>query len=144
MKKYDSLLAFGRDEYSRSVDLAKVTVSNDLAKLMRDEGISRSRLADRMGSSAAYITKILSGDFNFQMKTLAKLAVALKARLVIRLIKPGERIEIVEKTKPSAAEASRDATLETGAGLAFPFQRAVPASNVYSSATSSSQSASVQ
>lgn len=52
---------------------------------MESEGMSRSELARRLGTSPAYITKILRGDGNFTIATMVRLARALGMELKIEL-----------------------------------------------------------
>jgi transcriptional regulator with XRE-family HTH domain len=57
----------------------------EILAVMEQRGISRSELARRLGASPAYVTKILRGDANFTLASLAKLAAALGAELEIGL-----------------------------------------------------------
>ena len=44
---------------------------------MQENKISRVELAKRLGSSPAYITKVLRGDINFTVETMVRLAKAV-------------------------------------------------------------------
>jgi transcriptional regulator with XRE-family HTH domain len=44
--------------------------------LMQENNISRKELAKRLGTSPAYITKVLRGDINFTIDSMVKLAKA--------------------------------------------------------------------
>lgn len=55
-----------------------------LEDLMGRRGRSRKQLAADIGSSPAYITKIMSGDANFTIETMVKVLDALDADLIIR------------------------------------------------------------
>lgn len=65
------------DEYW--ADRACTEFAIDLSRLMRSSGVSRAVLARRIGSSPAYVTKVLRGEANFTMLTMVKLARALDA-----------------------------------------------------------------
>ena len=52
---------------------------------MEEQGITRAELARRLGTSQAYITRVLSGHANFTLKTMAKLALALGLQLEVGL-----------------------------------------------------------
>jgi transcriptional regulator with XRE-family HTH domain len=54
-----------------------VELTEDLSRRMKQQKISRAELARRMGTSRAYITKLLSGDANFTLQTMVKLALAV-------------------------------------------------------------------
>ena len=47
-----------------------------LYDLMQENNISRKELAKRLGTSPAYITKVLRGDINFTIDSMVKLAKA--------------------------------------------------------------------
>jgi plasmid maintenance system antidote protein VapI len=51
--------------------------TEDLCRLMNERDISRAELARRMGTSRAYITKLLGGNANFTLTTMVKLAMAV-------------------------------------------------------------------
>lgn len=50
---------------------------------MQRLGLTKSQLAERLGTSPAYVTKILGGEANFTLKTMARLARALDASLSV-------------------------------------------------------------
>jgi len=52
---------------------------------MEEEGVTRAELARRLGTSQAYITRVLGGHANFTLKTMAKLALALGLQLEVGL-----------------------------------------------------------
>lgn len=58
---------------------------------MERKGISRSELARRLGTSPAYVTKILRGNANFTLATMVKLARALGADLRVGLEPPSSQ-----------------------------------------------------
>ncbi len=51
--------------------------TDDLCRHMNEKEISRAELARRMGTSRAYITKLLGGNANFTLTTMVKLAMAV-------------------------------------------------------------------
>ena len=59
--------------------------TEDLARLMEEKGINRAELARRMGTSRAYITKMLGGNANFTLLTMVKLAMALDGAVHIHI-----------------------------------------------------------
>ncbi|OPZ08232.1 MAG: helix-turn-helix protein [candidate division BRC1 bacterium ADurb.BinA292] len=68
-------------------------VIDQVQRALEAEGLSQAELARRMGVSRAYVSKILNEQANFQMETIAKLAVALNREIHIRFHeKPGEPV----------------------------------------------------
>ncbi len=64
---------------------AKHTFTEELFKLARVKGVSKSELARRLGKSPAYITKVFRGDTNFTLATMIRLVRALGGRLHIHV-----------------------------------------------------------
>jgi transcriptional regulator with XRE-family HTH domain len=57
----------------------------DLTRLMEEKNVSRAELARRIGSSRAYITRLLGGGTNFTLHTMVKLAMALDGAVHIHI-----------------------------------------------------------
>ena len=62
-----------------------------LARRMEEQGVSRAELARRLGTSQAYVTKVLRGNVNFTLATLVKLARAVEAEVRLDLCTPAGR-----------------------------------------------------
>jgi plasmid maintenance system antidote protein VapI len=59
--------------------------TEDLSRLMAEKEVTRAELARRMGTSRAYITKMLGGNANFTLLTMVKLAMALDGAVHIHI-----------------------------------------------------------
>ena len=59
--------------------------TEDIARLMKEQGVNRAELARRMGTSRAYITKMLGGNANFTLLTMVKLAMVLDGAVHIHI-----------------------------------------------------------
>lgn len=68
-----------------AVEGAKLDFAIGLAKLLNRAGLSRSEFATRLGVSLPMVTKILRGDTNVTIETMAKAACAAQGRLHINL-----------------------------------------------------------
>ena len=53
---------------------------------MQAQGMSNAELARRIGTSAAYITRLFRGNANLSVQTMAKLALAVDATLSLKLV----------------------------------------------------------
>lgn len=51
----------------------------DICRLMEEKKVSKAELARRLGTSRAYVTKLLGGNANFTLATMTKVAMALDA-----------------------------------------------------------------
>jgi plasmid maintenance system antidote protein VapI len=56
-----------------------------IVQVMTDMKVTRAELARSLGTSQAYITKLLRGDVNFTLGTMVRLARALDAELRLSL-----------------------------------------------------------
>jgi transcriptional regulator with XRE-family HTH domain len=57
----------------------------DVWRLMEEQKVSRAELARRLGTSRAYVTKLLGGNANFTLQTMAKVAMVLGAQVHIHV-----------------------------------------------------------
>lgn len=95
---------------SRQQALARMIFEEDLERLMDREDLNRASLAERIETSRAYVTKILNGTTsNYTVATMAKLAIALRAVLQIRLIQPEREVSRVVDLETAAYLDDREA-----------------------------------
>lgn len=73
-----------RDEYW--VEDATVSFTSQLYSIMRRKGISATALAEKLGITQPYITRVLKGRDNLTIATMVKLARAVGVRLQISLL----------------------------------------------------------
>jgi transcriptional regulator with XRE-family HTH domain len=71
------------DEYW--TELAIIEFTEDLSRWMESKQISQAELAQAMGVSQPYISKVLKGNVNFTLATMTKLARAVGAVIRIQL-----------------------------------------------------------
>lgn len=78
---------FRRFEHSeaRQIEDAKVELSEQIYVEMKRQKVTNAELAKRLGTSSAYVTKILQGNANFTIESLIKIARALNCNLDVRL-----------------------------------------------------------
>ena len=62
-------------------DVLKMLTADTLSLLLEDLGISQQELADRLGSSRANVSRMLSGSQNLKLSTIAAVCHALGVRL---------------------------------------------------------------
>lgn len=61
--------------------LASLEFVDQICAEMDAQGVSSAELARRMGTSRAYVSKVLAGEANFTIATMGKLAFALGLRV---------------------------------------------------------------
>lgn len=58
---------------------------DDLCRRINEKNISRTELSRRLGTSKAYVTKVLGGNANFTLSTMVKLALAVEGALHVHI-----------------------------------------------------------
>jgi transcriptional regulator with XRE-family HTH domain len=74
------------------IEELKLALSEGVEDIMAQQGLTRSELARRLGTSPAYVTKLLRGTFNPTLETIARIAIALDARLSLNLTPCGHSV----------------------------------------------------
>lgn len=101
-------------EYLRELLLWDLT--EQIAVAMEEQGVSRADLAQRLGVSRQYVTKVLNGMPNLTLRTMVEIAAALGRQVRIGL-------EV-----PAQATPPRTQALTTEKPASMPRQRRAPAS----------------
>lgn len=85
LERFDQMV----EKAQRSVDYwvtgPIVEFTEDICRLMDEQGVSRADLARRLGTSRAYVTKLLGGNANFTLETMTKVAMALGAAVHVHV-----------------------------------------------------------
>ena len=66
-------------------ELAILEFTEELWRVMQEQSVSGTELGGRIGSSQAYISRVLNGGANFTLATMTKLAMGLGMELKIHL-----------------------------------------------------------
>ena len=85
-------------------ELVKLQFADDLVRLLEARGLKRTELADKLGTNRGYVTRVLNTEYNLSVETMAKIALALDARISLRML-PREEVE----RRPSPSAPSRTA-----------------------------------
>lgn len=89
IERYRQLLdrAESSPDYWREAVIIQFT--EGLCRRMEEKKISRAELARRLGTSRAYVTRLLGGEPNFTLGTMVKLALAVDGALEVRIADKG-------------------------------------------------------
>ena len=100
---------FGRAEASPEYwsEVAAHELIREIEARMARQGVSRAELARRLGSSKAYVTKVLGGNVNFTLATMARLADALDADLQIGLADRRSERQADSSPRPKSSSPRR-------------------------------------
>lgn len=85
VQKYRSMFEEAQSSVEAWVDGPIVEFTEDLSRLMKEQNVSRAELAKRIGTSRAYVTKLLGGNANFTLATMVKLAFALDGAVHVHI-----------------------------------------------------------
>jgi transcriptional regulator with XRE-family HTH domain len=85
LERYEKLFKEAEDHVDYWLDTPVVEFIEDLCRLMEEKNVSRAELARRIGSSRAYITRLLGGGTNFTLHTMVKLAMALDGAVHVHI-----------------------------------------------------------
>jgi len=87
-------------------------VINEINWYMRQRGLTRAELAERLGVSPGRVSQILSGGENLTSRTLVALSTALDAHFNIELVptKDGDAYPSPDPAQPEAAPAGNHHT----------------------------------
>jgi transcriptional regulator with XRE-family HTH domain len=85
LERYRRKLQEARSSVDYWVDGPITEFIEDVWRLMEEQKVSRAELARRLGTSRAYVTKLLGGNANFTLQTMAKVAMALGAQVHVHV-----------------------------------------------------------
>jgi len=105
-RTFKELLEGARRDPEYHKELAILEFTEEVTRVMQEQGVSRTELGRRIGSSQAYISRMLNGGANFTLATMTKVAMALGMELKVHLApaRTHER-ELVEGYRDRAQEA---------------------------------------
>ena len=76
-KKYKDFLRKAKDSPDYWANLFTLELTEDILKVMKNKKISQKKLSGLLGTSEAYVSKVLNGDENLSIKSITKLSLAL-------------------------------------------------------------------
>lgn len=112
MSFFTEFLADAKQRVSYWIIAAKSDFATTIWREMQRQGIGKKQLAEKMGVSPSMMTRIMKGDHNVTIETMAKAAFALDMQLDIQLKskapKEHRRADLLFFDKPFASDASND------------------------------------
>ncbi|GEM_PF-2854376 len=95
-------------------DWLSLQLSVKMAQVMTKEGLTRRAIAQRLGVSPAYVSKVLGGHPNMTLRSLTKFAMALGLRPAVTFEKPIETVaRSVAPTAPTGAKRIRTGAISS-------------------------------
>lgn len=75
-------------------------ISDQIYELMESANINKTELAEKLGSSKAFVSKILRGDANMTLKTLTKIVFALGGEVNTKIISSHQEVQWLGYARP--------------------------------------------
>ncbi len=82
---FTSLVEQYRDDPEYIAEKLVLDIIGDLCRAMEEQSVTKAELAQRLGTSPAFVSQVLNGKPNMTLLTLAKFAAALGLEPTIRL-----------------------------------------------------------
>lgn len=113
-ESFAELFSLAEQDEDYWTELAIIEFTEELSRLMELRGMTRADLAAAIGSSPPYITKVLKGNVNFTLATMAKLARALGGVVHLHIAPAGTRTEWTDSeiTVPAPEEGTPELAQE--------------------------------
>jgi plasmid maintenance system antidote protein VapI len=77
LERYRQMFNDARSSVDYWLEGPIVDFTEDICRLMKEKNVSKAELARRLGTSRAYVTKLLGGNANFTLGTMVKVAMVL-------------------------------------------------------------------
>ena len=88
-KSFAQILADAKAGLTYHVEGAIIEFTEEICRIMEVQGVSKVELAKRLECKPAFVTKLLSGQNNFTIETMVRVARALESEIKIHLQGPG-------------------------------------------------------
>ena len=82
----EELFALARTLPEYHKELAILSFTEELCRVMEEQGVTHTELARRIGKSQAYISRVLNGGANFTLGSMTMLSAALSMELRTELV----------------------------------------------------------
>lgn len=99
---YKSLKAKILASWKGKAESSKMDIAFKIHSFLNEKNMNNRDLAEKLGSSPAYITKLLRGDQNFSIESMHKIADALDVEVCIHFARKNTKVhwfEVIEQQK---------------------------------------------
>jgi transcriptional regulator with XRE-family HTH domain len=105
----NEIFSEARETFEYALEGAILQFTNRIAAVMKRDGISKHQLAEKMGCSPPYITKIFRGNPNLTLASMVKMAAAVdcEVEVVVRSTTRGKSRGEQAGQKPAKKGKSR-------------------------------------
>jgi transcriptional regulator with XRE-family HTH domain len=119
-KKFDEMFSRLEASGELQIEVTKIKIAEDIIAALERLSLTQADLASRLGTSRAYVTKILQGTTNFTIDSLARISQALNCRLDVQIghaapVPPTVMLVLDKEDVTYQTEVQTDATLAAAA-----------------------------
>lgn len=100
MGKYSEILRRATNSVDYWTQVAIRTFVRDLTDRMDAEDISQAGLAEKIGTSPAYVSKVMRGNANFTLETMTKLAMAVGGKIRVQIVDDSPMTKSIDVQAP--------------------------------------------
>lgn len=111
IERFNQMAAEARKSVGYWAEMPVVEFTEDICRLMDEQGVSKAELARRLGTSRAYVTKFLGGDANFTLQTMTRVAMALGGAVHVHVAPQTATVRWREASAPRRSETSTEPDL---------------------------------
>ncbi len=104
--RFDALLKKFQGDPQFIAEGLLLDINEQLVKLLQEQGVSKSVLAQRLGVSNAYISKLLNGNENLTIKQLVKIATVLGCKIDVALVSKTFTVNRLYSYKPGKVDVT--------------------------------------
>ena len=115
-ERFEREIARLRDDPAFQLDQLLLDLNAEMWAAMQSRDVSRSELAERLGTSRAYVTKLLDGHENMTLKTLVRVANAMEMTVDVRLTPRKAAAVVRMRYAPSPIASGKKVTVKTATG----------------------------
>lgn len=98
MFNFEEYIRENEDTWEYKAEKLKLDFAIELDQILRTQKISNAELADKLDTSRAYVTKVLRGDTNLTIESIAKLCHAVDKQFCFKIAEKeaeGKWLEII-------------------------------------------------
>lgn len=98
-KSFARIFAKAKKSLTYHVEGAILEFTEEVCRIMEAQGVTKAELAKRLDCQPAFVTKLLSGQNNFTLETMVKVARALESEIKVHIQGPNVESHWVDEAK---------------------------------------------
>lgn len=113
---FRALFEDARSRLDYWISVSQLDFASEVSRLLRKRKMTRAELARAIETSPAYVSKALSGDSNFTIATMVRVARALNAELRLQLVPVDQAVNWIDMTHTAIPKWAPETSTVSGLG----------------------------